>query len=115
MTRNERAAGALRPLLAAIALLPLAFSAQAAGYRFGTQSAAAEGTANANAAESADASTLFANPAGITRLSGWNVSGVLDYLDAKARFTDQGSTIALPGSGLQPRATATVGDTVDFT
>lgn len=115
MTRNTRTAGALRPLLAAMALLPLALTAQAAGYRFGTQSAAAEGTANANAAEAADASTLFANPAGITRLSGWNVSGVLDYLDAKARFTDQGSTIALPGSGLQPRATATVGDTVDFT
>jgi long-chain fatty acid transport protein len=114
MTRNQRLAGALRPLLAAIALLPLALTAQAAGYRFGTQSAASEGTANANAAEAADASTLFANPAGMTRLSGWNFSGVLDYVDPKARFTDQGSTVSLPGSGLQPRSTGTTGATMSF-
>lgn len=113
---NPRPAGVLRPLLAALALLPLALSVEAAGYRFGTQSAAAEGTANANGAEAADASTLFANPAGITRLApGWNFSGVLDYLDAKARFTDAGSTISLPGSGLAARPISTVGDTVDFT
>lgn len=105
---------ALRPLLAAIALLPLALTAQAAGYRFGTQSAAAEGTANANGAEAADASTLFANPAGITRLNGWNFSGVIDYVDPKARFTDQGSYISLPGSGLQSRPTGQAGDTVNF-
>ncbi len=115
MRRNARPGRTLRPLIAGIALLPFALASQAAGYRFGTQSAAAEGTANANAAEAADASTLFANPAGLTRLTGWNFSGVIDYLDAKARFTDQGSTIALPGSNLQPRATGTVGDTVDFT
>jgi long-chain fatty acid transport protein len=104
-----------RPLLAAIALLPLALTAHAAGYRFGTQSAAAEGTANANGAEAADASTLFANPAGMTRLTGWNFSGVIDYVDPKGRFTDEGSTISLPGSGLQPRAIGTVGDTSSFT
>lgn len=115
--RFPRKAGAQRPLLAAIALLPLALStlpAHAAGYRFGTQSAAAEGTANANGAEAADASTVFANPAGMTRLTGWNFSGVLDYIDPKTRFTDQGSTISLPGSGLQPRSTAAVGSTLSF-
>lgn len=115
MRHPPRAARVLSPLLAGIALLPLTLASHAAGYRFGTQSAAAEGTANANAAEARDASTLFANPAGLTRLNGWNVSGVIDYLDANARFTDQGSTVALPGSGLQPRATGTVGATVDFT
>lgn len=114
MLRTPRSAGALRPLLAAMALLPLALTAQAAGYRFGTQSAAAEGTANANGAEAADASTLFANPAGITRLNGWNFSGVLDYVDPKTRFTDEGSFISLPGSGLQPRSIGTVGDTLSF-
>lgn len=113
MRPTSRAAWALSPLLAGIALLPLTLStAQAAGYRFGTQSAAAEGTANANGAEAADASTIFANPAGILRLSkGWNFSGVLDYVDADLRFTDQGSTISLPGSGLQPRAIGVVGET----
>ena len=114
MRRTTRPTRALRPLLAGIALLPLALTAHSAGYRFGTQSAAAEGTANANAAEAADASTLFANPAGMTRLSGWNFSGVVDYVDPKTRFTDQGSTISLPGTGLQPRATGTVGDTLSF-
>lgn len=112
--RNPRPTGALRPLLVAMALLPLALAAEAAGYRFGTQSAAAEGTANANAAEAADASTLFANPAGLTRLNGWNFSGVIDYVDPKARFTDQGSYISLPGSGLQSRPTGTAGDTMSF-
>ena len=114
MRRPPCAALALRPLLAGLALLPLAPAAHSAGYRFGTQSAAAEGTANANAAEAVDASTLFANPAGLTRLSGWNVSGVLDRVDPTARFTDQGSTIALPGTSLQPRPTGTVGDTMSF-
>jgi long-chain fatty acid transport protein len=112
--KNPRPAGALRPLLAALALLPLALTAQAAGYRFGTQSAAAEGTANANGAEAADASTLFANPAGITRLNGWNFSGVVDYVDPKTRFTDQGSYISLPGSGLQPRSTGQAGTSMSF-
>ena len=114
MRRQPRAARSLRPLLAGLALLPVALTAHSAGYRFGTQSAAAEGTANANGAEAADASTLFANPAGLTRLNGWNFSGVLDYVDPKARFTDQGSTVSLPGTGLQPRPTGTVGDTMSF-
>ena len=91
-------------------ILPLN-PAQAAGYRFGTQSAAGEGTANANGAEGADASTIFANPAAITRLSGWQFSGVLDYVKPNVRFTDQGSTIALPGSGFQPVPISKVGDT----
>ncbi|RZJ11801.1 MAG: hypothetical protein EOP39_05375 [Rubrivivax sp.] len=118
MRRNSRTRRVLRPLLTGIALLPVALAAttaHAAGYRFGTKSAAAEGTANANGAEAADASTLYANPAGMTRLSGWNFSGVLDYLDAKARYTDQGATISLPGSGLQPRPTGTVGDSFTVT
>ena len=115
MIRHTRTAGALRPLLAAIALLPLALTAQAAGYRFGTQSAASEGTANANGAEAADASTLFANPAGITRLGkGWNFSGVLDYVDPKTKFTDEGSYISLPGSGFAPRSTSTAGESMSF-
>lgn len=117
MPRTTRPAGALRPLLAAMALLPLALAiptAHAAGYRFGTQSAAAEGTANANGAEAADASTLFANPAGMTRLKGWNFSGVIDYVDPKTKFTDEGSFISLPGSGLASRPTGTAGDTMSF-
>jgi len=100
----------LRPLICGLALALLSVGAQASGYRFGTQSAAAEGTANSNGAEAADASTIFANPAGLTRLSGMRFSGVLDYVEPKVRFTDAGSYISLPGSGLQPRATSQAGD-----
>jgi len=99
----------------ALTMLTLSLSAglaQAAGYRFGTQSAAAEGTANANGAEGADASTIFANPAALTRLGkGWHVSGVLDYVAPDVQFTDAGSFISLPGSGLQARPTSQVGAT----
>ncbi len=94
--------------LALLALSPLA--AQASGYRFGTQSAAAEGTANSNGAEALDASTIFANPAGLTRLSGIRFSGVLDYVEPKVRFTDAGSFITSPESGLQPRPTSQPGN-----
>jgi len=100
------------PLVGALGLALLAFSplaAQAAGYRFGTQSAAAEGSANSNGAEALDASTIFANPAGLTRLSGIRFSGVLDYVEPKIRFTDSGSYITSPESGLQPRATSQPG------
>ena len=99
-----------RPLISGLTLALLTVGAQASGYRFGTQSAAAEGVANANGAEAADASTIFANPAGLTRLSGMRFSAVLDYVEPKVRFTDAGSIISLPGSGLQPRATSQAGD-----
>ncbi|MCV2352742.1 OmpP1/FadL family transporter [Paucibacter sp. B2R-40] len=114
----QRLARALqhRRALAMLTLSSLAMAmpvreAAAAGYHFGTQSAAAEGTANANGAEGNDASTIFANPAALTRLSGLRFSGVLDYVKPDVKFTDAGSTIALPGSGLQPRPISAVGDT----
>ncbi|WII93926.1 OmpP1/FadL family transporter [Kingella negevensis] len=44
--------------------------ASASGYHFGTQSVGAQSTANAAAAEAADASTIFYNPAGLTKLQG---------------------------------------------
>lgn len=44
--------------------------ASASGYHFGTQSVGVQSTANAAAAEAADASTIFYNPAGLTKLQG---------------------------------------------
>ena len=51
-------------------LLAAAFSAQAwaSGYHFGTQSVSSQSTANSSSAEAADPSTLFNNPAGLTKL-----------------------------------------------
>ncbi|MBB5018660.1 long-chain fatty acid transport protein [Chitinivorax tropicus] len=71
-------------------------AALASGYHFGTQSAAGQGVANANSAEAADASTIFHNPAGLTKLEGTQVSGVLNIVDPKVAFHDQGSTISSP-------------------
>lgn len=50
----------------AAALGAASLSAHASGYRFGSQSVSAQGTAEANGAEAADASTVYANPAGLT-------------------------------------------------
>lgn len=65
--------------------------ALASGYRFGSQSVAAQGTSNANAAEAADASVLFYNPAGMARLKGTNFSGGLTLVVPNSEFTNEGS------------------------
>ncbi|MBT9490923.1 MAG: transporter [Paucibacter sp.] len=83
---------ALSTLSAALLASVCAGNAFASGYHFGTQSAAAQGTANANAAEASDASLLFYNPAGMTRLKGINASGVLNVVIPDGKYTDQGST-----------------------
>lgn len=44
--------------------------AVASGYQFGSQSVSGQGTAHANGAEANDPSTIFANPAGLSRLDG---------------------------------------------
>lgn len=114
-SRHNPGAGHRNRTAIALGLLGLALlglgagPAQASGYRFGTQSAAGEGVANANGAEGADASTLYANPAAITRLPGWQFSAVLDHVRPDVRFTDAGSFISLPGSGFKPVATSAPG------
>jgi long-chain fatty acid transport protein len=80
------------PLLIGLLCALAASSASASGYHFGSQSAAAQGTANANGAEAADPSVLFYNPAGMTRLDGTRASGVLTVVMPSTKFTDQGST-----------------------
>lgn len=75
-----------------------AFCAQgawASGYHFGTQSASAQGTANAGALEASDASVLFYNPAAMTLLDGTRASGVLNVVLPKGRYEDQGSFTSL--------------------
>ncbi|AUZ03965.1 MULTISPECIES: OmpP1/FadL family transporter [Vitreoscilla] len=51
-------------------LAGLTAQAHASGYHFGTQSVSAQSTANSSAAEAADPSTIFYNPAGLTKLPG---------------------------------------------
>ncbi|MGG6495905.1 UNVERIFIED_CONTAM: outer membrane protein transport protein, partial [Bacteroidetes bacterium 56_B9] len=85
--------------------------AQASGYHFGSQSASAQGTANANAAEASDASVLFYNPAGLSRLEGSQASGVLNLVLPRGRFSDEGSITQF---GLSTRGGA-AGDFVEPT
>lgn len=61
--------------------------AMASGYHFGTQSVSAQSTANASAAEAANASTIFYNAAGMTKLEGTNFSGALSLVAPNARYS----------------------------
>lgn len=75
----------------------LAQSAFASGYHFGTQSVSAQSTANSSAAEAADPSTIFYNPAGLTKLDGTqatinvNIAAPdVKYKDAEAQYPAAG-------------------------
>ncbi|WP_322405460.1 OmpP1/FadL family transporter [Massilia luteola] len=78
-------------LLVALAL-GTSLDATASGYRFGSQSVSAQGTADANGAEAADASTIFANPAGLSRLEGRQIMGGITAVVPHSTFQDAGST-----------------------
>ncbi|MDC8756610.1 OmpP1/FadL family transporter [Janthinobacterium fluminis] len=80
------------PLIIAGALGAMSATAQASGYRFGSQSISAQGTADANAAEANDASTIFYNPAGMSRLEGTQFTGGATVVIPHSTFTDKGSS-----------------------
>jgi long-chain fatty acid transport protein len=80
------------PLIIAAALGAMSVSAQASGYRFGSQSVAGQGTADANGAEANDASTIFYNPAGMSRLEGTQISAGTTVVVPHSTFNDTGST-----------------------
>lgn len=82
------------PLMLGLLCAIASGGAMASGYHFGSQSASAQGTANANAAEASDASVLFYNPAGMTRLDGTHASGVLNIVVPSTKYEDQGSFTA---------------------
>ncbi|TJZ66118.1 OmpP1/FadL family transporter [Chitiniphilus eburneus] len=98
----NKIAVALR-LMGAGSLALLAGQAMASGYHFGTQSVSSQGVANSNGAEATDATVIFYNPAGLTRLKGDNISGALIVVDphidvSNLRSTNaEGATIYGPG------------------
>ena len=79
------------PLLIAVACAGFASTAQASGYRFGSQSVSAQGAADASGAEAADASTIFYNPAGLSRLEGTQFVGGGTLVVPHSTFQDKGS------------------------
>ena len=86
------------PLLIAVACAGFASTAQASGYRFGSQSVSAQGTADASGAEAADASTIFYNPAGMSRLEGTQFVGGGTLVVPHSTYTDAGSKPFFPGN-----------------
>ena len=90
------------PLLIAVACAGFASTAQASGYRFGSQSVSAQGTADASGAEAADASTIFSNPAGLSRLEGTQFMGGGTLVVPHSTYQDTGSRTF---TGRDPRGT----------
>lgn len=83
----------IKPISLAIAVLGTGFTvlsgaSYASGYHFGTQSVSAQATANASAAEANDATTLFYNPAGMTRLKGTQFSGALNLVAPSVKYSN---------------------------
>ncbi len=79
-------------LIITAAMATVSATAGASGYRFGSQSVSSQGTAEANGAEAADASTIFANPAGLSRLEGRQLMTGLTALAPHSTYSDSGST-----------------------
>jgi long-chain fatty acid transport protein len=79
-------------LIIAAALGAMSVGANASGYRFGSQSVAGQGTADANGAEANDASTIFYNPAGLSRLDGTQISAGATVVVPHSTYNDTGST-----------------------
>lgn len=84
----------MRPhqLALAVSLASMSPAMQAAGLEYPWQSTSAMGTAQANAAEAADASTVYFNPAGMVRLKTTTVSQAGQILSVRGRFENEGST-----------------------
>lgn len=71
-------------------------TAQAGGLDVPAFASGALGTANANGAEARDASVIYYNPAGMTRLRGTHLSGSLTLLNLRGKVTDTGTTRTPP-------------------
>ena len=82
----------------AAALLIMSGGAAASGFALIEQSGSGLGNAYAGGAASAeDASTLFYNPAGMSRLNGMQIAVAGNMIKPGAKFTDSGASIA-PGA-----------------
>ena len=92
------------PLVIAAAVGALSFNAHASGYRFGSQSVSAQGTADASGAEANDPSTIFYNPAGLSRLEGTQISAGATFVVPHSTYNDTGSTrfVGTPTGGGNP-------------
>jgi long-chain fatty acid transport protein len=95
---NDRGfGGTLISAAVGAALVALAGNASAGGFAIGTQNASGLGNAYAGAAATAeDASTIWYNPAGMTRLPGRQAVGSLNALKPETKFSSDTSRTTLP-------------------
>ena len=90
-----------RAIAAAIGAMTVtaAGSAGAAGFSIGVQNASGLGLANSGQAAAAeDASTIWYNPAGLTRIPGRQVVGSLNVLNTSVKFQNNGTSTAPTGA-----------------
>jgi long-chain fatty acid transport protein len=94
---GPRTTATLSRLTVMAALVGYAAGVGAAGFALIEQSASGVGNAFAGGSASAeDASTIFFNPAGMTRLPGKQIVVGVHAIDPSATFNNQGSTLAPP-------------------
>ncbi len=82
----------LKHLSLSVMMMGASAAVMASGYHFGTQSVSAQSTANASAAEAADASTIFYNAAGMTKLEGTNFSGAMNLVMPSVKYSNASAT-----------------------
>ncbi|MGL6046590.1 MAG: outer membrane protein transport protein, partial [Vogesella sp.] len=88
----------LKHLSLSVMMMGASAAVMASGYHFGTQSVSAQSTANASAAEAADASTIFYNAAGMTKLEGTNFSGALNLVAPSVKYSNASATYPTPAA-----------------
>ncbi|HXA46210.1 MAG TPA: OmpP1/FadL family transporter [Burkholderiaceae bacterium] len=76
----------------AVAFAALSTNAFASGYQFGSQTVSGQGNSDAGSAEADNASTIFYNPAGMSRLKGDQFTIGTTIVVPHSTYTDQGST-----------------------
>ena len=81
------------PFLVCLGIVGTATSALASGFAILEQSVRGLGNAFSGGAIAQDASTIFFNPAGLTRLSGNSVNAAVYYISPWAVFQNTGSTV----------------------
>lgn len=98
-----------------VILLGASGAAWGGGFQLFEHSARGLGTAFAEQAAASDASTVFWNPAGMTRLPGRQLSLAGYVLKPTGRFSDQGSRTFLPPPNGLPLVGGDGGDPGDYT
>lgn len=94
MYRHQVRRRPLKALLGIVGVAALVTNAQAGGFALIEHGASGLGNAYAGAAAvSADTSTVWFNPAGITEIEGRELAAALHVISADTTFTDQGTTL----------------------